>query len=100
MTDSDRWVQCIDLDNFHKKELTKLNTVIAESRKNDVQELTEGLELSQTGMYHIYSFRRQLWATMNIADLPEGRKRFIQMLDFQCLEDNRVATTGLVGMES
>lgn len=100
MTDSDRWVQSIDLDKFHKKELTELNTLIAESQKNDVQELTEGVERPQTGMYHICSFRRGLWATLNIADLPEGRKRFIQMLRFQCLGDNRVAKTGLVGMES
>lgn len=77
-----------------------MNTVIAESQKNDVQELTEGLELPQTGMYHTYSFRRGSWATLNIAGLPEERKRFIQLLSFQCLEDNRVVTTGLVGMES
>lgn len=59
-----------------------------------------GLKTTQTGLDHTCSFRRGLWSTLNVADWPEGRKRFTQMLVFQCLQDSSVATTGFEGMES
>lgn len=99
------WLKCIDLDNFQNKEHTHLNTVSAElhtpnKNEKDLQEPTEGWKQPQTGIYHhVCSFRRGLWTTWIIADL-QGGERHAQMLVFRCLVGNRIATIGLVGMES